>query len=144
MDTKAVILFFNISGGELLIILLVVLIIFGPGKIPEMARFLGKTINDLRNTTSDITRELRKETHGLGAEIHNAVIKPLNNTVQSANQTTTANNISNTNDETIPDIYLKTEEQNAGSDVPAKDNTINSEGSVISDNDNSYPAQKNE
>lgn len=130
----------------MLIILLAVLIIFGPGKIPEMARFLGKTINDLRNTTGDITRELRKETHGLGAEINNTIVKPINNAGQSANQTTStsANNISNTNDEAIPDIYLKAEEQNTGSDIPAKNSTINSEGSVIADNDNSYPAQKNE
>ncbi|MCF8368966.1 MAG: twin-arginine translocase TatA/TatE family subunit [Bacteroidales bacterium] len=58
-------LFFNISGGEILVILLVVYLVFGPKKIPELARMLGKGINELRRATNEIKREITKETSGV-------------------------------------------------------------------------------
>lgn len=57
-----VLLFFNISGGELFIIVLVIFLIFGPEKIPEIARFMGKSINEIKRATSQIRDEIEKET----------------------------------------------------------------------------------
>lgn len=57
-----VLAFFNISGGEIFIILLVVFIIFGPDKIPEIARWLGKGVNEIKKATSDIRDEIDRET----------------------------------------------------------------------------------
>lgn len=57
-----VLLFFNISGGELFIIVLVIFLIFGPDKIPEIARFMGKSINEIKRATSQIRDEIEKET----------------------------------------------------------------------------------
>lgn len=37
---------------HLLLILIVVLIIFGPGKLPEVGKALGKTIGEFRRATS--------------------------------------------------------------------------------------------
>jgi sec-independent protein translocase protein TatA len=54
--------FFNISGGELFIIVLVVFLIFGPDKIPEIARWMGKGINEIKRATSDIRDEIDRET----------------------------------------------------------------------------------
>lgn len=54
--------FFDISGGEIFVILLVVFIIFGPDKIPEIARWIGKTVNEVKRATSEITDEISKET----------------------------------------------------------------------------------
>lgn len=54
--------FFNISGGEIFIILLVVFIIFGPDKIPEIARWLGKGVNEIKKATSEIREEIDRET----------------------------------------------------------------------------------
>lgn len=148
MDLKAVILFFNISGGELLIILLAVLIIFGPGKIPEIARYIGKTINDLRTTTGDLAKELRNEADGLSSEIHNTVVNPIVESGKTATQMPNQPNSRNDNpgDDSIPDIYLNAGEQNAGSNVDEENirSAINSEGSVIANDDTSYPVRKNE
>jgi TatA/E family protein of Tat protein translocase len=47
-------LFFDVSGGELLIVLLAVFVLFGPKRIPEIARALAKGIQELKNTTNDI------------------------------------------------------------------------------------------
>ncbi len=53
-------LFLDISGGELLIIIVAVFLIFGPKKVPEIARQMGKTMNELKKTTSDLSREFRQ------------------------------------------------------------------------------------
>lgn len=55
-------LFFNIGGGELFLIVLVIFLIFGPEKIPEIARFFGKGINEIKKATSQIRDEIEKET----------------------------------------------------------------------------------
>ncbi len=47
--------------GEILLILVIALIIFGPGKIPEIARTLGRTVRAFRKATSDLTTAVTKE-----------------------------------------------------------------------------------
>lgn len=46
---------FGIGVPELLMILVIGLIVFGPGKLPEIGRALGKTINEFKKVTSSIT-----------------------------------------------------------------------------------------
>jgi len=62
---------FGIGGGELIFIVLVVLVVFGSDKIPEMARSLGKGMNQLRNATNEIKSEIRKgaSDHGLDTSL---------------------------------------------------------------------------
>lgn len=52
-------LFLGISGGEFIIILLVVLLLFGPGKIPEIARTLGKGMNELKRIQFEFNKQVR-------------------------------------------------------------------------------------
>jgi sec-independent protein translocase protein TatA len=49
---------FGIGGGELMFIILVVLMLFGSDKIPDIARTLGKGIQQLKNATNDIKSEI--------------------------------------------------------------------------------------
>lgn len=51
-------LFLNISGGEFLIVGLIFLLLFGPSKIPEMARAAAKGIKQIKNATNEIKREI--------------------------------------------------------------------------------------
>ncbi len=53
--------FFGIGTGELLLILVVALIIWGPGKLPEIARTMGRTVRALKKVTFDLTAEVTKE-----------------------------------------------------------------------------------
>lgn len=46
---------------ELFLIFLVVLLIFGANKIPEIARGIGKGIREFKNATNEISRELQAE-----------------------------------------------------------------------------------
>jgi TatA/E family protein of Tat protein translocase len=58
-----VLLFFDISAGELIIILLVAFVVFGPSRIPEIARKVGRGINEVRRASDEIKREITKETN---------------------------------------------------------------------------------
>ena len=49
---------FRFGVGELLIILLIVLLLFGAKKLPEIARALGRSINEFKKGTNDIKEEI--------------------------------------------------------------------------------------
>ena len=48
---------FGIGVPELIIILIIGLIVFGPGKLPEIGRGLGKTIREFRKVSSGIMED---------------------------------------------------------------------------------------
>ena len=48
---------FRFRPMELIIVLVVVLIIFGVGRLPEIGGAMGKAIKDFRSTQKDITDE---------------------------------------------------------------------------------------
>lgn len=54
-------LFFDFGSGEILLIVIAVFLIFGPSKIPEMARGLGKFINEVKRASEDIKTEINRE-----------------------------------------------------------------------------------
>lgn len=51
---------FNLGVPELLLILVLALIIFGPGKLPEVGRALGKGIREFKKATSSLSNELEE------------------------------------------------------------------------------------
>lgn len=58
MDT---ILLFGMPGGwELAVIILVVILLFGAKKIPDLARGLGKGIREFKDATKEIKDEIEK------------------------------------------------------------------------------------
>jgi sec-independent protein translocase protein TatA len=48
----------NIGGGEILVILIIVFIFFGPQKLPEIGKYLGKGISSFRNAMNDVKSNL--------------------------------------------------------------------------------------
>lgn len=49
---------FNIGVPELIIVLVLALIIFGPGKLPEVGKAIGKSMNEFRKASREITEEV--------------------------------------------------------------------------------------
>ncbi len=64
-------LFLDIGGGELILILLVIVMFFGADKIPEMARGLGKGMRQFKDATGSIQREIEKSIHETERNITN-------------------------------------------------------------------------
>ena len=48
------------SGGDLLLILVIILILFGAKKLPELARGLGQAIKEFQKAKDEFTDELHK------------------------------------------------------------------------------------
>lgn len=48
---------FDIGFPELVLIMVIALLVFGPGKMAEIGRELGKGVRDFRRATSDVTKE---------------------------------------------------------------------------------------
>ncbi|MEI8048138.1 MAG: twin-arginine translocase TatA/TatE family subunit [Bacteroidota bacterium] len=72
MSGLPVLLFLDVSGGELMVIMLVVFLVLGPEKMPDMARKAGRLMNQLKKATNDLTNEFKKETSVLQNEINDA------------------------------------------------------------------------
>lgn len=58
-----------ISGGEIFIVMIVVLLLFGANRIPEIARGLGKGMNEFKKATDDIKREINDSSEGVVDDI---------------------------------------------------------------------------
>src|SRR5215217_2915863 len=51
---------FGIGTQELIILLVVALIVFGPQRLPEIAQQIGKAIRDFRQMSADVTGEFNR------------------------------------------------------------------------------------
>ena len=51
-------MFGRIGVSELLIILVVVLIFFGPAKLPALAKSMGQAVSEFRKGTKELSKEL--------------------------------------------------------------------------------------
>ncbi|MDO8735843.1 MAG: twin-arginine translocase TatA/TatE family subunit [Thermoleophilia bacterium] len=51
----------SIGWQEVLIVMFLVLLIFGPKRLPEIGRSVGKSIKEFRTSTSDIKEQIMPE-----------------------------------------------------------------------------------
>lgn len=57
-----------ISGAEIFIILVIVVMLFGADKIPDLARGLGKGMQQLKNATNEVKKEITETTKAQGID----------------------------------------------------------------------------
>jgi TatA/E family protein of Tat protein translocase len=55
----------NIGAPELIIILVIALLILGPGKLPEVGASIGKSIREFRKASSDLSDSVKVDTSPL-------------------------------------------------------------------------------
>ncbi|ATC64252.1 twin-arginine translocase TatA/TatE family subunit [Nibricoccus aquaticus] len=65
--------FLDIGGGEMMAIFLVVLLLFGGKKMPELARGLGKSIREFKKVTSGVEDQIKQAID----EVPEVVTKPV-------------------------------------------------------------------
>jgi len=58
MDMKIMFGLFNLGGGEIILVLALVLILFGAKKLPELAKGLGQGIKEFKKATKEVTDEV--------------------------------------------------------------------------------------
>lgn len=51
----------SIGLPELIVILVLALIIFGPGKLPDVGKAVGKALNEFKKASSDVKESLKEE-----------------------------------------------------------------------------------
>ena len=79
--------FFGIGGWEILLVLVVALIIWGPRRLPEIARTLGKIVRTLRKASFDLTSTVTKEIEGIE---NNPSSPPTSQPAETSTKTKTA------------------------------------------------------
>jgi len=79
--------FLFISYSEIFVVFVVLLLVFGPEKLPEIAKNLGKGVRQLRDATNNVKKEVLKETRkaGIDAEAVEKLKKEIKDTKKIMN-----------------------------------------------------------
>ncbi len=51
----------SIGGAELLVILVIALLIFGPRRLPELGRTIGRGLSEFKRASNELKRSLEEE-----------------------------------------------------------------------------------
>ncbi|MCL7752572.1 twin-arginine translocase TatA/TatE family subunit [Polaribacter sp. Z022] len=72
--------FLFISGPEIMVVMLIVVMVFGADKIPEIARGLGKGMRQVKDATNDIKKEIKEssEKNGIDTDVTKSINKEIN------------------------------------------------------------------
>jgi sec-independent protein translocase protein TatA len=80
--------FMNLAGPDLIVILLIILVLFGARKLPELARGMGQAVKEFQKAKDEFSNELHKA--GKSEEEAKPDVKPAQATVaRSGTQTAT-------------------------------------------------------
>ncbi len=55
-------MFENIGGGELLVVLFLIFIFFGPNKLPEIGKNIGKGLREIRKAMDGVKKDIENAT----------------------------------------------------------------------------------
>ncbi len=66
---NSIILFLNLGGGEVFIVVIVIIMFFGSDKLPGIAKGLGKGIREINDAKNQIQNEIAKSTDGFKEEL---------------------------------------------------------------------------
>lgn len=102
----------ELSIGEMLLVAVAIVVLFGPDKLPQIARDLGQGVRKMRGAMDDVKSEILKETDNPVSEIKKEIEKvklaaqnynPMNEGVKD-----------NSSEEQIPKVNLADNDQHEG------------------------------
>jgi sec-independent protein translocase protein TatA len=99
-------IFESIGAPELLVILVVALIIFGPRKLPQLAQSLGRSLSEFRRASDEFKRtwerEVEMEAAEMKADISRLAALPEDNSILGAGEMRTSVVQDGDDDEGVP------------------------------------------
>jgi sec-independent protein translocase protein TatA len=72
--------FMNLAGPDLIVILLIILVLFGARKLPELARGMGQAVKEFQKAKDEFNDELHKAGKS-DAQVAKPEVKPAESTV---------------------------------------------------------------
>ena len=114
---------FDIGLPELLVILVIALIVFGPQKLPELGKALGKAIREFRKTTEEVKASFEAETKELQErestmphqDLPADLVMSVSNSMETAAGTSAPTAVSNPSEKSSPEkTPTPTHEENGG------------------------------
>ena len=72
--------FMNLAGPDLIVILLIILVLFGAKKLPELARGMGQAVKEFQKAKDEFNDELHKAGKS-DAQVGKTEVKPPQSTV---------------------------------------------------------------
>jgi sec-independent protein translocase protein TatA len=60
--------FLNMGGGEMILIVIAILLLFGGKKLPELARGLGKGIREFKDASEGVKREIHRNINAVDVD----------------------------------------------------------------------------
>jgi sec-independent protein translocase protein TatA len=73
MTSPLFILFLNLGGGEVVVIVFVILLMFGGKGIPGIAKTLGKGLREFKDATDGIKRDIQESTGHITEQVNEHV-----------------------------------------------------------------------
>ena len=80
VDMSLLASFMNLAGPDLIVILLIILVLFGAKKLPELARGMGQAVKEFQKAKDEFNDELHKAGKS-ETEIAQPDVKPAQSTV---------------------------------------------------------------
>ncbi|MFY0483264.1 Sec-independent protein translocase subunit TatA/TatB [Flavobacterium sp. PLA-1-15] len=87
---------FGIGGSEIIFIIMIVVMLFGADKVPDIARTLGKGMAQLKNATNDIKSEIHRSAEESGFDknsLTGGFTEEIDNVKQGFNKMISDNNL---------------------------------------------------
>lgn len=111
--------FLNMGSGEIMLILVAVLLLFGGKKLPELARGLGKGIRDFKDASDGVKREIHRNINSVD------IVDDLKSAINDEpDRTVSERDYEKSQDDLHDQMYPSTleEERNSRDDVSAAAN----------------------
>lgn len=102
---------FNLQGGELIIIALLALVVLGPEKLPEAARWFGRMYAQVRRMGDGFTKEFQSAVREPLDDLRSAVSDPVKDLKTSLDETIASSAPDSQNGPTAPSETTTTESE---------------------------------
>ncbi len=75
----------NINGGEIVLLVILALVVFGPKRLPELGRQVGRVVAEIRRVSREFEREVRDVADPFMREVRE-LTEPIEREVREAEQ----------------------------------------------------------